>query len=231
MPSGFISTAGLTARAVTRTDPILRARTSRAVLRGLGAATLLLYLLACFTPAVDRLALLVIPDRPAERAEAIVVLGAGGVAPGGGLTDSSLRATMEGVHLFHDGWAPLLVLSGSGGQLLRTEAETRAEFARQSGVPPAAIVIAGPVHTTREEALKIRALLEPRGIRKILLVVDGPGVVRAMAVFERVGFKAVPSPWSESVTTDAGPEERLTLLRALAMEAVARLYYRLMGYV
>ena len=204
---------------------------SRRFLRGFGAAALLLFLLASFTPAVDLLGSLVIPDRPAERAEAIVVLGAGGIAPGGGLTDSSLRATMEGVNLFHEGWAPLLVLSGGGGPLLRTEAETRAKFARQSGVPPAALVIAGPVRTTREEALEVRALLEPRGVRKILLVVDGPGAVRAMAVFERVGFEAVPAPWTESVTIDAAPEERLTLLRSLAMEAIARLYYRVMGYV
>jgi len=204
---------------------------SRYALRVFGAVALGLFLVASFTPAVELLGRLVIPDRPAERAEAIVVLGAGGVAPGGGLTDSSLRATMEGVHLFHEGWAPLLVLSGAGGPLLRTEAETRAEFARQSGVPPAAIVIAGPVRTTREEALKVRALLEPRGVRKILLVVDGPGTVRAMAVFERVGFDVVPAPWSETVTSDNTPEERLTLLRSLAMEAIARLYYRLMGYV
>lgn len=204
---------------------------SRGFLRGCGAAAVLLFFLAGFTPAVDLLGSLVIPDRPAERAGAIVVLGAGGVAAGGGLTDSSLRATMEGVNLFHEGWAPLLVLSGGGGQLLRTEAETRAELAQQSGVPLAAIVIAGPVHTTREEALKVRALLEPRGIHKVLLVVDGPGVLRAMAVFERVGFEAVPAPWSESGTIDATPEDRLTLLRSIAMEALARLYYRLMGYV
>jgi len=210
---------------------MISASVSRPLLRVLGAGGLLVFFVVCFTPAVERLGALLIPDRRAEHAEAIVVLGAGGVAPGGGLTDSSLRATMEGVHLFHEGWAPLLVLSGSGGQLLRTEAETRAEFARQSGIPPAAIVIAGPVHTTREEAVKVRALLEPRGIRKVLLVVDGPGVRRAMAVFERVGLEVVPAPWSESVTTNASPEERLTLLRALAMEAVARLYYRVMGYV
>lgn len=204
---------------------------SRGFLRGLGAAALLLFFLAGFTPAVELLGSQVIPERPAERAEAIVVLGAGGVAAGGGLTDSSLRATMEGVNLFHEGWAPLLVLSGGGGQLRRTEAETRAEFARQSGVPAAAIVIAGPVRTTREEALKVRALLEPRGIRKVLLVVDGPGALRAMAVFERVGFEAVPAPWGEGVPIDATPEDRLTLLRSIAMEALARLYYRLMGYV
>jgi uncharacterized SAM-binding protein YcdF (DUF218 family) len=204
---------------------------SRPLLRAVGAAALLVFFLAGFTPAVELLGRLVIPDRPAERAEAIVVLGAGGVAPGGGLTDSSLRATMEGVNLFHEGWAPLLVLSGGGGRHPRTEAETRAEFARRAGVPADAIVIAGVARTTREEAVQVRALLEPQGVRKLLVVVDGPGAVRAMAVFERVGFQTVPAPWRASVTTDAPPEDRLTLLRSLAMEAIARLYYRLMGYV
>jgi len=204
---------------------------SRSLLRIVGAAALLGFFLVGFTPLVDLLGALAVPERPAERAEAIVVLGAGGVAPGGGLTDSSLRAAMEGVKLFHDGWAPLLVFSGSGGELRRTEAETRAEFARQSGVPPAAIVIAGPVRTTREEAIEVRTLLEPRGIRKVLLVVDGPGAPRAIAVFQRVGFEAVPAPWSGTVPTDAAPEERITLLRSLVMEAIARVYYRIMGYV
>jgi uncharacterized SAM-binding protein YcdF (DUF218 family) len=204
---------------------------SRPLLRGVGAAALLVFFLTGFTPAVELLGRLLIPDRPAEPAEAIVILGAGGVAPGGGLTDSSLRATMEGVNLFHEGWAPLLVLSGGRGGRPRTEAQARADFARRAGVPTAAIVIAGPAHTTREEAVQVRALLEPRGVRKILLVVDGPGAARGMGVFERVGFEAVPAPWSQSVTTDATPEDRLTLLRSLAMEAIARLYYRLMGYV
>lgn len=204
---------------------------SRPLLRAVGAVAVVVFLLAGFTPAVELLGRLVIPDHLAEPAEAIVVLGAGGVAPGGGLTDASLRATMEGVDLFHEGWAPLLVLSGGGGQLPRTEAETRAEFARSAGVPPAAIVIAGAARTTREEAIQVRALLEPRRVRKVLVVVDGPGAARAMAVFERVGFQAVPAPWRASVTVDAPPEERLTLLRSLATEAIARLYYRAMGYV
>jgi uncharacterized SAM-binding protein YcdF (DUF218 family) len=77
----------------------------------------------------------------------------------------------------------------------------------------------------------VRALLKPRGIHKILLVVDGPGTPRAMAVFEHVGFEVVPAPWDAGVTLDATPENRLALLRAIAMEAMARLYYWAMGYV
>lgn len=200
------------------------------ILRILGATSLAIFLVAGFTPGLDLVSGWLNPDRPAEHAEAIVVLGAGGVAPGGDLTDSSLRAAMTGVRLFQQGWAPLLVLSGPAGQG-RTEAEMRAELARQAGVPDPSIVTVSTARTTHQEALAIHATLAPRGIRKILLVVDGPGLTRAMGVFERVGFDVVPAPWSNTWSLRASPEDRLDSLRALAVELVARLYYRAAGYL
>jgi uncharacterized SAM-binding protein YcdF (DUF218 family) len=201
------------------------------LVRVLGAVAIGLFGLAAFTPAVALLARWSIPQGRAEHAQAIVVLGTGGVAPGGGLTPSSLRATMEGIKLFREGQAPTLVLSGDAAPDRPTEPEARAEVARRSGVPAAAIVVAAPARTTHEEAVQAEALLRPRGIRRILLVVDGPGAARALAVFSRAGFEAVPAPWGDPITLDAPPGERLSLLRFLAMEAIARLYYRLMGYV
>lgn len=204
---------------------------SAGLLRGLGGGALVAFLLAAFTPMVEIAASWLDPDRPAARSDAIVVLGAGGVAPGGGLTDTSLRGAMEGVTLFRQGWAPMLVLSGGAQTGRRTEAEARADFARQSGVPAAAVVTAPPALTTREEAVRLQALLQPRGVRKVLLVVDGPGTRRAMAVFERVGFEVVPAPWSRGWSFDESPEVRLARLRAVTMEFAARLYYRAMGYI
>jgi uncharacterized SAM-binding protein YcdF (DUF218 family) len=201
------------------------------LLRWLGGGVVLGFLLAAFTPAVEMAGSWLDPDRPPERAEAIVVLGAGGVSGAGALTDTSLRGAMEGVTLYRQGWAPVLVLSGGGQKGGRTEAEARADFARQSGVPEAAIVTAPPAHTTREEAVQLQALLQPRGVRKVLLVVDGPGTRRAMVVFERVGFEVVPAPWNSVWNLNASPEERLALLRSVAMEFAARLYYRTMGYI
>ncbi len=198
--------------------------------RALGAVSVVLFLVTAFTPAVDVFGFWFNPDRPPEHAEAIVVLGAGGATPSGGLTDSSVRGVLDGVTLFQQGWAPLLVLSGAEGQP-KTEAEARADFARRAGVPAASIMTVSRAWTTREEALRVRELLQPRGVRKILLVVDGPGTVRAMAVFERVGFDVVPAPWSPDWNLDAAPEERLQSLRPLAMELVAWLYYRAMGYL
>lgn len=201
------------------------------MLRLLGGAAVLGFLLAAFTPAVGLVGSSLDPDRPPERAEAIVVLGAGGVNAADALTDTSLRGAMAGVTLFQQGWAPVLVLSGGAQKGRRTEAEARADFARQSGVPAGAIVTGPPAHTTREEAVRLEALLRPRGVRKVLLVVDGPGMRRAMAVFERVGFEVVPAPWSSVWNLHASPETRLALLRSVTMELAAHLYYRAMGYI
>ena len=199
------------------------------LLRWLGGGVLAVFLLTAFTPAVQIIGSRLDPDRPAEPADAIVVPGAGGLTAGGALTDTSLRSAMEAVGLFQHGWASLVVFSGAGGP--RAEAEARAGFARRAGIPAAAILTAPPAHTTREEAMQIQALLGPRGIRKILLVVDAPSTRRAMAVFERVGFEVVPAPWATGWDLGSSPEARLGLLRLIAIEAVAGLYYHAMGYL
>jgi uncharacterized SAM-binding protein YcdF (DUF218 family) len=204
---------------------------SASLVQALGATSILLFLVAGFTPGLDLLEGWLNPSRPAEPAQAIVVLGAGGVGEGGSLTDTSLRGAMTGVRLFHQGWAPLLVLSGPPVGPPPTEADLRAELAQQAGVPAAAIVTVSSARTTHEEARDIRTALGPRGVRKILLVVDGPGLTRAMAVFERAGFDVVPAPWSDGWSFGGGPEARLDSLRAIAMELVAQLYYRAAGYL
>ncbi len=190
-----------------------------------------LFFLAAFTPSVDLVNVLLVPDRAAEHADAIVVPGTGGVAPGGALTDPSLRMTAEGIMLFQQGWGPLLVLSGGPGGRRRAEADVRADFARQSGVPAAAIMTLSTGRTTREEAVAVRDLLAPRGVHRILLVVEGPGWLRATTTFTRVGFEVVPSPSKTTVEIDRPPDDRLHSLRALTMELVALVYYRLVGYL
>ena len=203
----------------------------RALLRILGGASLASFLIAAFSPAVSFMSYLMTPARRSEPAQAIVVLGGGGVAGNGLLTDTSMRATMEAIVLYRQGLAPLLVLSGSPEGSPHGEAETRADLVRACGIPASAIVTSSQARTTHEEAQQIHTLLAARDIRKILLVADTPGMARAMKVFERVGFDVVPTPWSEVLDLDGMPEDRLSLLRQLAMELVARVYYRVAGYV
>jgi uncharacterized SAM-binding protein YcdF (DUF218 family) len=187
------------------------------------------FLLVAFTPLVDRLASRSPRPGAGERADAIVVLGAGGLRDDGSLSDSSLRRTYQGIALWQAGHAPLLVFSGppSGPGV---EALARAALARTCGVPAPAILVEARARTTREEALRIAALLRPHGARRVLLVADAEGMDRAARAFERVGFVVLEAPVTE-VGGRASPEARLGRARRLATEALAWVYYRLAGYI
>lgn len=203
---------------------------SRTLLRFVGGAAIVSFLAAAFTPAVNLLSYWLTPPRRTEPAQAIVVLGAGGVSATGELTTASMRGAMDGIALYRQGRAPLLVFSGSPGPA-RSEAEARAELARSCGVEAAAIMTSSRARTTNEEAQHIHALLAPRQVRKVLLIADPPGMSRATQVFERVGFEVVAAPWTAVLDLGGPPESRLALLRDLSMELVARVYYRVAGYL
>ena len=203
------------------------------VLRRVGGIALVFLLLAAFTPLVNLWAYSMAPSQSrggAESAQAIVVLGAGGVTSAGVLTDASLRGVFQGITLYRDGVAPLVVFSGTRAGGPPDEASARANLARDCGLPASAILSSSISRTTREEAVHIRALLAPRGINRVMLVADAPGLPRAMRAFERVGFSVVAEPSAGVLDLGGGPEDRLSLLRQLAMESIARVYYRLAGF-
>jgi uncharacterized SAM-binding protein YcdF (DUF218 family) len=200
-------------------------------LQVLGAVVTSLLVLGAFTPAVNLLAYWRAPGNPLGPADAIVVLGEGGVMENGQLTRPSLQRTTEGVELFRRGLAPLLVISGSGAARPRTEGEARAEIARASGIDPAAILPLGPARTTREEALVARDTLQPRGVRRIILVTDAASMPRSVGTFEKVGFAVMPSYGVPVLRWGGGPGARLRLLQETVIEMLASAYYRLLGWL
>lgn len=203
----------------------------RPLLRLIGGTAVAGFLVVAFTPAVNLLSYWMAPPRREEPVEAIVVLGRGGVTAQGALTETSMRGAVDGILAYRKGVAPLVVFSGSPTDEGRDEAEARADLARECGLPSSAILTISTARTTREEALRMRALLEPRGIRRIMLVVDGPGMPRAVRVFEHLGFVVVTDPAASVLDLGGGPEDRLNLLRQLAMESAARVYYHLAGFL
>src|SRR2546427_195102 len=73
--------------------------------------------------------------------------------------------------------------------------------------------------------------IEPRAVRRILLVTDSEHLPRAVALFERAGLEVLPAPADSVSPATEGPGARLELLRRLSQELMARLYYRLAGYL
>ncbi|TSC78533.1 MAG: hypothetical protein G01um101433_198 [Parcubacteria group bacterium Gr01-1014_33] len=121
-----------------------------------------------------------------EKADCILVLGS-----------NDTRVAEWGATLFLDGWAPLLVFSGTGAghknDLLATgwdlpEAEIFAEIAIKRGVPKDKILVENYSENTGENILFTKELLKSRGInlQKFILVQKPYMERRAYATFKKL---------------------------------------------
>lgn len=121
-----------------------------------------------------------IPQDEGQPADAIVVLGRGG-----GFRPSRVQVAAD---LWQQQRAPLIFASGRGdaieiGQMLETV-----------GVPAAAIGGEPCSATTNENALFTAALLQPQGIKRLILVTDPPHMARSLLTFRSLGFEVTPHP-------------------------------------
>lgn len=159
------------------------------------------------------------PPAPDAKADAIVVLG-GGLQPplaprrAVEVTDAGDRA-LEAARLWHEQRAPRVVTVGGSFDSAATQAALAAELLRLLGVPAGAILEQPGPLTTREEAASLRELLEPMGVRRILLVTSALHMRRAAGWFEAQGFDVVPAP-TDFIATSASQ-------RPLAVEALTLL--------
>ncbi|PSN76536.1 hypothetical protein C8B47_26815 [filamentous cyanobacterium CCP4] len=113
---------------------------------------------------------------------------------------------LHGARLYLAGKAPLLVFSGGritwGQDQGRSEAEDMAELAEALGVPPSAMLIEPDSLNTFENAAYTQILLANLGIERILLVTSAMHMPRALAIFRKQGFEAVPAPTDFHVARD-----------------------------
>jgi uncharacterized SAM-binding protein YcdF (DUF218 family) len=199
--------------------------------RTLGIGLIVVLLISAFTPLWNRAGRAVAPAADIGSAEAIIVL-ASGMAGEMTLDDESLRRTAEGVRLYQQGLAPLIVFSG-GVTVNDTlsESEIRAKFARDVGIPAEAILLEKTANTTREESVRVAELLSLRGARRVLLVTESLHMNRGKRLFERAGFQVFPAPSDDYSRVLHTPLNRLWLMMRVLEESVALVYYRLAGYV
>lgn len=140
------------------------------------------------------------PPLPAAEApgDAIVVLGGGLLPPipprtAPEVTDAGDRV-LEAARLWRAGRAPRVLACGGSLDGMPPEAADLAELLRFLGVAGEAILEDRSSRTTRENALEARRLLEPLGVRRILLVTSALHMPRAAGLFRAQGFEVVPAP-------------------------------------
>ncbi|QLL29192.1 YdcF family protein [Thermosynechococcus sichuanensis E542] len=145
-----------------------------------------------------------LPPNPMPKAAAIVVLG-GAVVPQTAprpwveVTEGGDRI-LYGAHLFRQGYAPYLILSGGriewlGETFQRGEAADMAEIATTCGVPRDKILLDTTSLNTYENAVNVKALLEKHQIQgDLLLVTSAYHMPRSVAIFRRLGMNVIPAP-------------------------------------
>lgn len=149
-----------------------------------------------------------LPPAGAPQADAIVLLGGGTRS---GAYPRPLPEVNEGgdrliyaAWLYREGRAPLVVATGGGlswrGPLM-PEADSMQSLLTFMGVPSAAIEEEQQAQNTHENAVYTRQLLEPRGIRRILLVTSALHMPRSVRLFQRQGFEVIAAPADFRVST------------------------------
>lgn len=149
-----------------------------------------------------------LPSETTPQDEVIVVLG-GGTESGdyprpmtevNGAGDRVLYAAK----LYHDGAAPIILVSGGnlGFSSARgdTPAEEMTDLLNMLGVPTESIWQQDQSQNTYEDALYSAELLREKEITEVILVTSAMHMPRAKALFENQGIDVIPAPTDFTVT-------------------------------
>ena len=95
------------------------------------------------------------------------------------------------------GKAPVLVCGGSGIEMdgaMKIEADLFKQALIERRVPVPEIISLGRCADTHDVAVRTRAIAQPRGWRRVLLVTSASHLPRATATFRAAGIEVVPVP-------------------------------------
>jgi uncharacterized SAM-binding protein YcdF (DUF218 family) len=205
-------------------------RSARLVRAGLVVAGVLFVVGA--SPLPQFLARAWVLNAPPRVVDAIVVLG-GGVAWPGVLLSGSFSRLEHGVRLYHEGYAPRLILTGAANPrhpAVAAEAVIMRQTAIALGVSPEHIVLETRATRTYENGLHVARLMQGEAWHSALIVTDALHMRRAQLVFDRLGVRAYPSPGRPTGLTRRGPGSGLLLLERLGREIIALAVYKLRGW-
>ena len=117
---------------------------------------------------------LVVQD-PLEKADVIIVLS-------GGRRDERVRQAAD---LYHQGYAPLVLLSGGEEMAGISVPEMLRRQALALGIPPDALLSDPDSTSTAQQARYLRPLLEPRGMRRAIVVTSSYHTRRTRRLFRK----------------------------------------------
>lgn len=151
-----------------------------------------------------------LPTDSGDRVDAIVVLGRG--------EELRNRRIDLARNLWKANRAPRIFVSGM------LDAKTIIQSLQESGVPKQSLSREECSQNTEENGLYTATILQPQGVRKILLVTDSPHMLQAFLVFRSFGFNIIPHSYSLPLGLKPSQQAYVVLREGLAL-----VQYRLAG--
>jgi uncharacterized SAM-binding protein YcdF (DUF218 family) len=159
------------------------------------------------------------------RSRPFIVVLCGGCRFSGQLNDATCARVEHGAHLFQEGLAPRLILSGGRWAPHRPSCAPRMKtLALALGIPPERIIVEDRSSRTVENAREVARLLRAHGASAILLVTSPLHMRRAKLCFEKQGVEVSCAP------TPCVAHEAL-LAKEVLHEYLGLAYYRVRGWV
>jgi len=144
--------------------------------------------------------------------DAIVILG-GSVEPAASTgwhieVNETSERIIDGARLWHEGRAPLILVTGGSGDLHHPEAREAPLMKRLlegMGVSSSAILMEPESRNSFENAVFSQSLLAANGVKSVLLVTSALHMKRALAIFRKAGFVEgdTPAISSQAIHVDA----------------------------
>jgi uncharacterized SAM-binding protein YcdF (DUF218 family) len=116
----------------------------------------------------------------------------------------------HGIDLYRKGKVRKLIFTGGQGNPGElTESSAARKYALKNGVPAHDILIEEKSHTTFENMVYAKQIIDQQGIKKVLIVSDPLHMRRAMSMASDVGLAAEPSPTPTTRYTSLGSQLEL----------------------
>jgi uncharacterized SAM-binding protein YcdF (DUF218 family) len=161
------------------------------------------------------------------KGDVLIVLGADSVKDVIGA--ASYWRSVYAVRVWREGgFREILVCGGPGGDL--SISERMRDFMVSQGVPATVIRVENTSHSTRENALYSKALIESTPGRKVLLTSDFH-MFRAYRVFRKAGIPVEPRPIPDAAKQISSWQTRWSVFVSLCAETIKIGYYFARGWI
>lgn len=133
------------------------------------------------------LAVLVGDQNNARSSDVIIVLGAG-LRRDGRPGDALWRRSLIAAQAYRAGLAPNIICTGGTGDgQSRSEADGCRSILQDEGIPAEAIILEEHSHSTEENAVNAKAIMDVRGWTSAVIVTDSFHMMRASWIFDGAG--------------------------------------------